>query len=147
MLCKYKNRIEMMQVTNLSFTLKKQISFQLNWPIVTSPLSLIVLLRTTITMSGKKTVLSEHTKLPNIPKAVLLISPVFTKSICLLIQDPLQCFCPEWIHSVLNVFCSFSVYDSGTLFEPEILDITDDDIRARFLSVSIGIFSTLINIV
>ncbi|KAL5013675.1 hypothetical protein ScPMuIL_007945 [Solemya velum] len=26
------------------------------------------------------------------------------------------------------------VYDSGTLFEPEILDITDDDIRARFLS-------------
>lgn len=28
-----------------------------------------------------------------------------------------------------------SVYDSGTVFEPEVLDITQEDLRKRFLSV------------
>lgn len=27
------------------------------------------------------------------------------------------------------------MYDSGTIFEPEILDITDDDLKAKFLMV------------
>ncbi len=33
------------------------------------------------------------------------------------------------------IFCSLprQVYDSGTIFDPKILDITDDDLRARFL--------------
>ena len=30
---------------------------------------------------------------------------------------------------------SFAVYDSGTIFSPAILDITDDDIVQRFLEV------------
>ena len=30
-----------------------------------------------------------------------------------------------------------SVYDSGTVFSPAILDITDDDLRSRFISVSV----------
>ena len=33
-------------------------------------------------------------------------------------------------------FDAVSVYDSGTVFNPAILDITDDDIRKRFLEVS-----------
>ena len=32
-----------------------------------------------------------------------------------------------------------AVYDSGTIFDVAILDVTDDDIRTRFLEVS-GIF-------
>ncbi len=29
-----------------------------------------------------------------------------------------------------------TVYDSGTVFSPQVLDITDDDIRAKFMQVS-----------
>ena len=28
------------------------------------------------------------------------------------------------------------MYDSGTVFEPSVLDVTDDDLRARFMEVS-----------
>jgi hypothetical protein len=37
--------------------------------------------------------------------------------------------------------CVFAVYDSGTVFSPEILDITDDDIRARFMMVCASLLS------
>jgi len=33
-------------------------------------------------------------------------------------------------------FGTVAVYDSGTLFDVSILDITDDDIRERFLQVT-----------
>jgi hypothetical protein len=34
----------------------------------------------------------------------------------------------------------FPVYDSGTVFSPAVLDITDDDLRARFMQVRKGMF-------
>ena len=37
----------------------------------------------------------------------------------------------------IDVLC-VAVYDSGTLFDVSILDITDDDIRSRFLQVTQG---------
>jgi len=37
----------------------------------------------------------------------------------------------------VDVLC-VAVYDSGTLFDVSILDITDDDIRSRFLQVTQG---------
>lgn len=36
---------------------------------------------------------------------------------------------------ILKDFFYLLVYDSGTIFEPEILDITDDDLKAKFLMV------------
>ena len=33
------------------------------------------------------------------------------------------------------LLCGVVVYDNGTLFDVSVLDITDDDIRARFLQV------------
>lgn len=35
------------------------------------------------------------------------------------------------------------VYDSGTVFSPEILDITSEDLRAKFMEVSFLIFILL----
>ena len=32
-----------------------------------------------------------------------------------------------------------AVYDSGTVFDPAVLDITDDDLRTRFLQVTISV--------
>jgi len=51
----------------------------------------------------------------------------------------------EWgnQNDVLTVVCewrsvwSFAVYDSGTVFDPCVLDITDDDLRSRFLEVGL----------
>jgi len=37
------------------------------------------------------------------------------------------------------------VYDSGTLFDVSILDITDDDIRARFLQVTCTVTTIMID--
>ena len=48
-------------------------------------------------------------------------------------------FCPRravWMNPCINAFIIvFSVYDSGTCFSPAILDITDDDLRAKFMEV------------
>ena len=39
----------------------------------------------------------------------------------------------------------FSVYDSGTIFSPAVLDITDDDIKKSFMAVStLSSFRTLV---
>ena len=34
-----------------------------------------------------------------------------------------------------------AVYDSGTVFDPSVLDITDDDLRTRFLQVTTSLLS------
>ena len=48
-------------------------------------------------------------------------------------------FCPRLavrMNHCINAFIIvFSVYDSGTCFSPAILDITDDDLRAKFMEV------------
>jgi large subunit ribosomal protein LP0 len=36
------------------------------------------------------------------------------------------------------------VYDSGTIFDPAILDVTDDDLRARFMEVCVPVPRILI---
>ena len=41
------------------------------------------------------------------------------------------------LNCYIYLVCCIAVYDSGTVFDLAILDITDDDIRARFLEVSL----------
>lgn len=39
----------------------------------------------------------------------------------------------------------YQVYDSGTIFEPNVLDITEHDLRSRFMQVICGISMNLIS--
>ena len=42
-------------------------------------------------------------------------------------------------HSI--VFSNHTVYDNGTIFDPEVLDITDNEIQAKFLSHTLDLAS------
>ena len=60
-------------------------------------------------------------------------------------------FCPRravWMNPCINAFIIvFSVYDSGTCFSPAILDITDDDLRAKFMEVGTQTHSAVLHFV